>query len=107
MESGQNTAGFSIAQGEDNLSCFCVNVYVVDMIPDKLSQDRSLCSSLCSNKVAGNSGNWGIVSVTLCLRATLGCSSAQRTHHTQSTWFRAMFRVLLWALSTLLGVSAS
>lgn len=22
---------------------------------------------MCSNKVAGNSGNWGIVSVTLCL----------------------------------------
>lgn len=67
VESDQNTAGLSIAQGEDNLSCFCVNVYVVDMIPDKLSQDRSLCSSLCSNKVAGNSGNWGIVSVTLWL----------------------------------------
>lgn len=47
--------------------CFFVNVYVVDMISDKLSWDRRLCSSLCSNKVAGNSGNWGIVSVTFCL----------------------------------------
>ncbi|PKU41044.1 hypothetical protein llap_8649 [Limosa lapponica baueri] len=40
-ESGRNTAGLRVAQSEDNLSPFHVNVYVVDLILDKLSWNRS------------------------------------------------------------------
>lgn len=40
-ESSQNAVGLRVAQGEDNLSLFCVNVYAVNRILDKLSWSRS------------------------------------------------------------------
>lgn len=40
-ESDRNAAGLRVGQGEDNLSPFCVNVYAVDTILDKVSWSRS------------------------------------------------------------------
>lgn len=42
-EDSLNTAELRLAQGEDNLSPFCVNVYMMDMILSKLSWSRSCC----------------------------------------------------------------
>lgn len=42
-ESSLNAAELRIAQGEDNLSPFCVNVYMMDMILSKLLWSRSCC----------------------------------------------------------------
>lgn len=40
-ESSLNAADLRVTQGEDNLSPFSINVYVVDMILSKLSCSRS------------------------------------------------------------------
>lgn len=64
-----NAAGLRAARGEGNLKLFCVSVNVVDMILSKLSWSRlsSWYSCPTLNKVAGNRGNWSIVSVMFCL----------------------------------------
>lgn len=60
MESGQDTDS---VLHKRKISSFCENVYMVDEIFDKLSQNRSLHYSLFLNKVVGDSQNWGTVSI--------------------------------------------
>lgn len=68
-ETGINAAGLRAAQGEGNLKLFWDSAKVVDMILNTLSWSRQSRwhSSPALNKVAGNRGNWSIVSVMFCL----------------------------------------